>query len=58
LTSDFLVSFLEIVMKNMTGEFNAHAPGKVGKGTTDCHCAQCVALICTFPVMLATMLDI
>jgi len=58
LTSDFLVSFLEIVMKNMTGELNAHAPGKVGKGTTDCHCAQCVVLICTFPVMLATMLDI
>jgi hypothetical protein len=29
-----------IVMKNMTGAFNAHALGKVGKGTTDCHFAQ------------------
>jgi hypothetical protein len=44
LTSDFLISFLEIVMRNMTGELKAHAPGKVGKGTTDCHFAQGVVL--------------
>ena len=31
---------------------------KKGKGTTGCHFDQGIVLIRTFPVMLATMLDI